>query len=63
MAGAKILALVDAFEAVMVKQGARGQPRSTLRAAAEVNAADHQFDKRWVEPFNRAVRHVIEERA
>lgn len=63
VAGAKILALVDAFEAVMVKQGARGQPRSTLRAAAEVNAADHQFDKRWVEPFNRAVRHVIEERA
>jgi hypothetical protein len=58
--GAKILALVDAFEAVMVKQGVRGQPRSTLRAAAEVNAADHQFDKAWVEPFNRAIRHLIE---
>lgn len=58
--GAKILALVDAFEAVMVKQGARGQPRSTLRAAAEVNAADHQFDKAWVEPFNRAIRYLQE---
>ncbi|MBV8046131.1 MAG: HD domain-containing protein [Paludibacterium sp.] len=60
--GAKIMALVDAFESVMVKQGARGQPRSTLRAAAEVNAADHQFDKYWVNCFNRAVQHLLDER-
>lgn len=59
--GARILALVDAFEAVLVKQGARGQARSMLRAAAEVNAADHQFDPGWVGPFNRAVRLVMEE--
>ncbi|TDR79681.1 HD domain-containing phosphohydrolase [Paludibacterium purpuratum] len=59
--GAKILALVDAFESVMVKQGARGQPRSTLRAAAEVNAADHQFDPAWVRHFNHAVQHVLDE--
>lgn len=57
--GAKILAQVDAFEAVMVKHGTRGQPRSTLRAAAEVNASDHQFDKAWVKPFNLAVRHLM----
>jgi hypothetical protein len=60
--GAKILALVDAFEAVMVKQGTRGQARSVLRAAAEVNAAEQQFDHCWFEPFNRAIRHVMEER-
>jgi hypothetical protein len=57
--GAKILALVDAFEAVMVKQGARGQSSSILRAGAEVNAAERQFDKAWVEPFNRAVRYLV----
>lgn len=59
-AGAKVLAMVDAFEAVMVKQGARGQSRSILRAAAEVNASDQQFDKAWVEPFNLAIRHLLE---
>lgn len=56
VAGAKILALVDAFESVMVKQNIRKQQRSLLRAAAEVNASDHQFDRAWVEPFNRAIR-------
>lgn len=61
--GAKILALVDAFEAVVVKQGVRGQARSILRAAAEVNAAEQQFDKDWVGPFNLAVRQLIETRA
>lgn len=60
--GARILALVDAFESVVVKQGARGQPRSVLRAAAEVNAADHQFDKVWVGHFNRAVHAMMDDR-
>ncbi len=58
--GAKILSLVDTFEAVMLKQLKRGHPRSLLRAAAEVNASDLQFDKAWVEPFNRAVQLVRE---
>ncbi|GGY25727.1 HD-GYP domain-containing protein [Paludibacterium paludis] len=56
--GAKILSLIDTFEAVMLRQLRRGHPRSLLRAAAEVNASDLQFDKAWVEPFNRAV-HAI----
>ncbi|WP_051229454.1 HD-GYP domain-containing protein [Paludibacterium yongneupense] len=54
--GARILALVDAFEAVLTKQGARGQVRSLLRAVAEVNACEYQFDRAWVEVFNRAIR-------
>lgn len=58
--GAKILAMVDAFEAVVVKHHARGRPRSILRAAAEVNAGEHQFDRRWFEPFNRAVRQLMD---
>jgi len=57
--GAKIIALVDAFEAVMVKHGSRGQVRSLLRAVAEVNAAEQQFDSAWVEPFNRAIRQML----
>ena len=58
--GAQILALVDAFEAVMVKQIARGQSHSILRAVAEVNASDRQFDQRWIEPFNKAIRQMLQ---
>lgn len=58
--GAKILALVDAFESVMLKQRSRGQARSLLRAVAEVNASDLQFDPVWVEPFNHAIRHLMD---
>jgi hypothetical protein len=59
VAGAKILALVDAFESGLVKQGARGPSYSVMRAGAEVNAADRQFDPLWLEPFNRAVRTLL----
>ena len=41
--GAKILAIVDAFEAVMLKHIHRGKNRSVLRAIAEINACDNQF--------------------
>ncbi|KAF0812161.1 Cyclic di-GMP phosphodiesterase response regulator RpfG [Andreprevotia sp. IGB-42] len=60
--GAKILALVDAFEAVMVKHHQRGQHRSVLRAIAEVNASDRQFDPAWVTPFNAVIRTMLENR-
>lgn len=59
--GAKILALVDAFEAVMLKHRHRGQQRSVLRAIAEVNASDRQFDPTWIEPFNRVVRGMLDQ--
>lgn len=59
--GAKILAIVDAFEAVMLKHSHRGQRRSILRAIAEINASDYQFDPAWIAAFNRVVRHLIEQ--
>ncbi|MDW5416724.1 MULTISPECIES: HD-GYP domain-containing protein [unclassified Iodobacter] len=58
--GAKIIALVDAFEAVMLKHSHRGQNKSVLRAIAEVNASDLQFDSDWIEPFNRVIRTMME---
>lgn len=58
--GAKILAIVDAFEAVILKHIHRGKNRSVLRAIAEVNACDTQFAPEWIEPFNRVIRRTIE---
>jgi len=58
--GAKILAIVDAFEAVMLKHIHRGRNRSVLRAIAEVNACDNQFAPEWIAPFNTVIRRTIE---
>ena len=58
--GAKILAIVDAFEAIMLKHINRGKNRSVLRAIAEVNACDKQFAAEWIEPFNRVIRRTVE---
>jgi response regulator RpfG family c-di-GMP phosphodiesterase len=60
-AGAKILAIVDAFEAVTLKHSARGQKVSILRAIAEVNACDKQFAPDWIEPFNTVIRRLLEQ--
>lgn len=59
-AGAKILAIVDAFEAVMLKHIHRGKNRSVLRAVAEINACDNQFSPDWIEPFNAVIRKTVE---
>lgn len=59
-AGAKILAIIDAFEAVMLKHSNRGHSRSVLRAIAEVNACDNQFAQEWITPFNTVIRRQIE---
>lgn len=59
-AGAKILAIVDAFEAVMLKHIHRGKNRSVLRAIAEINACDKQFAPEWITPFNAVIRKTIE---
>lgn len=59
-AGAKILAIVDAFEAVMLKHIHRGKNRSVLRAIAEINACDNQFAPEWIIPFNAVIRKTIE---
>ena len=58
--GAKILAIVDAFEAVMLKHINRGKNRSVLRAIAEINACNNQFSPEWIEPFNRVIRRTLE---
>ncbi len=58
--GAKILAIIDAFEAVMLKHINRGKNRSILRAIAEINACENQFAPEWIEPFNRVIRRTVE---
>ncbi|MCL2022161.1 MAG: HD domain-containing protein [Betaproteobacteria bacterium] len=57
--GAKIIAIVDTFEAVMLKHSHRGKNRSVLRAIAEVNACDNQFDAEWTRLFNQIIRRTI----
>jgi chemotaxis protein histidine kinase CheA len=61
--GAKILAIVDAFEAILLKHSHRGQQKSTLRAIAEINAGDRQFSAPWVKAFNQVIRNQIEAHA
>jgi HD-GYP domain-containing protein (c-di-GMP phosphodiesterase class II) len=58
--GAKILAIIDAFEAVTLKHGHRGAGRSLLRAVAEVNASDRQFSAEWIGHFNQVIRGMVE---
>ncbi len=58
--GAKIIAIVDAFEAVTLKHSNRGHGRSLLRAIAEINACDNQFAPEWIGHFNSVVRKMVE---
>ena len=58
--GAKILAIIDAFEAVTLKHSHRGQGRSLLRAVAEINASDRQFSTEWIGHFNQVIRGMVE---
>lgn len=58
--GARILAIVDAFEAVTLKHSHRGQGRSLLRAVAEINASDRQFSAEWIGHFNQVIRGMVE---
>lgn len=58
--GAKLLAIIDTFEAVILKHGQRRQVRSLLRAVAEVNAGEAQFDALWIGHFNQVVRNMMD---
>jgi two-component system response regulator RpfG len=58
--GAKIIAIVDAFESIITRHAQRGQGRSFLRAIAEINASDNQFDPVWIEHFNTVARKRLE---
>lgn len=54
--GARLLALVDAFEAIMTRAPDRKASRALMRAMSELNASNLQFDPYWVEHFNTMVR-------
>ncbi len=58
--GAKILAIVDTFEAVTLKNSAQGERRSLLRAITEINACDNLYDPFWITHFNTVIRNLIE---
>jgi response regulator RpfG family c-di-GMP phosphodiesterase len=58
--GAKILAVIDTFEAVMLKHSKHGGNRSLVRAIAEINACDNQFAPEWIAAFNTVVRRMVE---
>jgi len=58
--GAKILAVIDTFEAVMLKHSKHGGNRSLVRAIAEINACDNQFAPEWIASFNTVVRRMVE---
>ena len=58
--GAKILAIIDTFEAVTLKHSQRGDNRSLVRAIAEINACDNQFAPEWIASFNTVVRNMVE---
>lgn len=58
--GAKILAIIDTFEAVTLKHSQRSDTRSLVRAIAEINACDNQFAPEWITAFNTIVRRMVE---
>ena len=58
--GAKLLSIVDTFESVTLKHNQRGEGRSLVRAIAEVNACDDQFDPQWIAHFNTVLRRMLE---
>lgn len=59
--GAKILGIVDTFEAVTLKNSAQGERRSLIRAVTEINACDNLFDPFWIAHFNTVIRRMIED--
>ncbi|WP_027467788.1 HD-GYP domain-containing protein [Deefgea rivuli] len=61
--GAKILAIIDAFDAILLRHSHRGQQRSILRAIAEINASDRQFAAEWITAFNRVIRVMLGNKA
>ena len=58
--GAKILAIIDTFEAVTQKHSKQGANRSLVRAIAEINACDNQFAPEWIASFNIVIRRMVE---
>lgn len=58
--GAKVLSIIDTFESVTLKHSQRSAGSSLIRAIAEVNACDDQFDPVWIAHFNTVIRRMVE---
>jgi HD-GYP domain-containing protein (c-di-GMP phosphodiesterase class II) len=58
--GAKLIAIVDAFEAMTHERADRQYRKSVLRAVAEINACQDQFAREWVAALNLVVRRLLE---
>jgi HD-GYP domain-containing protein (c-di-GMP phosphodiesterase class II) len=55
--GARILAILDAFYAIIHERADRARRRSILRGVSEINAcAGSQFCPKWVDIFNQVIR-------
>ncbi len=55
--GAKVLAIADTFDSMTHQRPDRKHKRPFLRAVAEINSnSGTQFEPRWVDIFNQAVR-------
>lgn len=57
--GAKLLAIIDAFEAMTHERGDRYQKKSIVRTISEINACEGQFGREWIEPFNKVIRRML----
>jgi len=53
--GAKLIAVLDAFEAMTHQRIDRQYKKSIMRAMGELNACDHQFSPQWVQAFNKVI--------
>lgn len=59
--GAKLIAILDAFEAMTHQRIDRQYKKSVMRAMSELNAYEKQFSPQWVESFNQVVRQMLTE--
>jgi HD-GYP domain-containing protein (c-di-GMP phosphodiesterase class II) len=59
--GAKLIAILDAFEAMTHRRADRDSRKSVFRAMSEINASDAQFCRQWVPVANRVMRRLIAE--
>lgn len=57
--GARLLAIIDAFEAMTHERGDRYHKKSIVRTISEINACEGQFGREWIEPFNKVIRRML----
>lgn len=57
--GARLLAVIDAFEAMTHERGDRYHKKSIVRTISEINACEGQFGREWIEPFNKVIRRML----